>query len=864
MKNGEGELLGCRFESNRVVGGRGGMHAFFRFRNTANSGGGYGGGLFADNGSLAVRECVFEGNVATSVAGGPAGGGGVFIRHASLDVEGTTWSRNSAIGAGGVDTGGEARGGGLMMWSGPARLVNSTFSGNSAVGGQGYPDSWQVVGVGGAASGGGLMVLSNAVELVHGTVTHNRVQGGSNSGGDPDSRPTEKIADALGGGFANGQGRLTLKNTIVAENWSQRTFEKSDGQGIVVSEGVNLIGVPIRISGLSVSDKVGVDPMLRPLEMNGGLTPTHSLLTGSPAWNAAGADSRVTTDQRGVIRPAGPRSDIGSLEMEDFIPEAVTIRVDGRVVSDGAEVRLAHTADVTMETTYPKGTILYTLDGTTPTAESTLYTGPIRVAGSATIRPIAYRRDYGKSVMAGPVRVIAEGGLRNRLEVEIEGQGGVEKDPVQADYAAGEMVRLTAWPAPGWKLERWSGDGAGTETRLDVRMDGDKMVRAEFVPERFFQVSVRVVGPGLVSLVPPGGLYASNTVVRLDLTPGFLPDDLARGYVANIAGDILPLDADNSFTVTRDMNAVVSFEYDRSRRSPNYLQLQTEAIGAGRVVDLTAYPMPMGRVKNRLVPLRADAESGWTFRHWGADGTGTVASASFNMTRDLRVTAVFGTTVSVIGTGQGSVDLGVGGGRTTGWDPVRLTAVPAPGHYFVRWGDALSGERSPLDWVVREALPTVSALFAPLPPAEAALVMRVEGGGAVESEPVGNRHPLGRRVTLVARPREGERFVRWSGDVSGTANPLEVTLDASKSITAIFTDGPKLSITDPYGFRVDGLFRLQVEGAPGRTYRVERSTDLLRWETWARMTALSRVSDVAVTGAGVGTGLYYRVVTESP
>jgi len=862
LQGGDILVQASRFERNRAVGGIGGTTEFTGL--SGYPGGGYGGGVFADNGSLAIRDCVFEGNVATSIAGGPGGGGGVFIRHASADMEGTTLVGNSAIGAEGVRTGGEARGGGLMVWSGPTRMVNCTFTGNTAVGGQGYPGFRQVVGVGGAASGGGLMVLSNAVEMVHVTVTRNRVQGGSNSGGDPNFYPTEVLADALGGGFANQQGRLTLKNTIVAGNSSQRTFEKSDGQGIVLSEGVNLIGTAIRISGLNVNDKVGVDPMLRPLAMNGGLTPTHALLPGSPAWNAAGADSRVTADQRGVFRPAGPGADIGSVEMEASIPGAVTIRIDGGVVSDGSDVRLTHTADLTLETTYAHGTILYTLDGSIPTADSALYSRPIRMAGNVTIRAIAYRRDFGESAMAGPVRVIAEAGLRYRLAVEVEGQGGVERDPVQADYGTGELVRLTAWPMPGWKLARWSGDGVGTETRLDVRMDGEKLVRAEFVPERLFRVSVRVVGPGLVSLDPAGGHYESNTVVRLELTPGFLPDDLARGYVANIAGDILPLGVDNSFVVTRDMNVEVTFGYDRSGRRPNYLQLQTEAIGAGRVVDLEVYSMPMGHVKGRSVPLRADAEPGWTFRHWGADGTGTVASASFNMSRDLRVTAVFGTTVSVVRKGQGYVDSGGTEGRTTGWDPVRLTAVPALGHYFVRWGDALSGERSPVDWVVREALPTVSALFAPLPPGEVALVRRVEGKGTVECEPAGNRHPMGRRVTLLAQPGPGEQFVGWTGDVSGTANPLELSLDASKTVTAVFTDGPRLAIRDPYGFRVDGLFRLELEGPPGRKYRIDRSTNLIQWVIWQRISSLSRVSDVAVTGAGAGAGLYYRAVAESP
>ncbi len=71
--------------------------------------------------------------------------------------------------------------------------------------------------------------------------------------------------------------------------------------GILVSNGHNLIGG---------------NPLLGPLQDNGGLTLTHALLADSPALNAGlNADAAAfTTDQRGFARISGGQVDIGAVE----------------------------------------------------------------------------------------------------------------------------------------------------------------------------------------------------------------------------------------------------------------------------------------------------------------------------------------------------------------------------------------------------------------------------------------------------------------------------------------------------------------------------------------------------------------------
>jgi hypothetical protein len=56
-----------------------------------------------------------------------------------------------------------------------------------------------------------------------------------------------------------------------------------------------------------------VNALLGPLQDNGGPTPTHGLISGSPAIDA-GNCAVLVTDQRGVWRPQGGACDIGVVE----------------------------------------------------------------------------------------------------------------------------------------------------------------------------------------------------------------------------------------------------------------------------------------------------------------------------------------------------------------------------------------------------------------------------------------------------------------------------------------------------------------------------------------------------------------------
>lgn len=63
------------------------------------------------------------------------------------------------------------------------------------------------------------------------------------------------------------------------------------------------------------------------------------------------------------------------------------------------------------------------------------------------------------------------------------GSGSIVASPAQADYAAGELIHLTAVPALGWVFAGWSGDAAGVANPVVVVIDADPAVTATFVPQ---------------------------------------------------------------------------------------------------------------------------------------------------------------------------------------------------------------------------------------------------------------------------------------------------------------------------------------------------------------------------------------------
>jgi hypothetical protein len=275
----------------------------------------HGAGVFSGGGTLMMNNCMIEGNSADQ-GGGISNGG-------TMTVADSTVAGNMAGQGGGIHN------------SGQLTMTGTTISGNTTT---------AMVG-----EGGGLL-NQNTVSLINTTIANNMAsQGGGvyTFGGPANFSNCTLAGNTASGAFFSAGGAIycafgnpvvTLKNTIVARNTSD---SGPDVQGTFSSMGHNLIGIGDGASGLSNSDLGGskedpIDPLLGPLQDNGGPTSTMALLPGSPAIDAGDNAGAPNFDQRGTGFPrmVGGTIDIGAFEVQPGLATHFQISAPAQVVSN--------------------------------------------------------------------------------------------------------------------------------------------------------------------------------------------------------------------------------------------------------------------------------------------------------------------------------------------------------------------------------------------------------------------------------------------------------------------------------------------------------------------------------------------------
>ena len=348
--------------SDQAAGGADGAYGF-------DGNGGGGGGLY-NSGTLTVTSSNLSGNTSdsgggiyndslgtltvsrTTVSGNSAGGGGGILNFGTLTVSNSTVSGNSAVDGGAIlnysyfsspgtltvsnstlsgntasyDGGGIYNSGTLVYHSGTLTVNNSTLSGNSASATVSY------------GGGGGIYNLKGTLTVNNSTLSGNSATSGQSGGifnddyGSLEPTLTNVTLTAnrasSGGGLYDSGSPLHLHNTLIAGNFRGASgTTRDDVFGVLDSDGdYNLIGDGTGMTGLSNGvngNQVGsasspIDPLLGPLDDNGGPTLTHALLPGSPAIDAGNDAYATDWDQRGPGFPriSGPHIDIGAFELQ--------------------------------------------------------------------------------------------------------------------------------------------------------------------------------------------------------------------------------------------------------------------------------------------------------------------------------------------------------------------------------------------------------------------------------------------------------------------------------------------------------------------------------------------------------------------
>jgi hypothetical protein len=120
-----------------------------------------------------------------------------------------------------------------------------------------------------------------------------------------------------------------------------------------------------------------------------------------------------------------------------------------------------------------------------------------------------------------------------------------------------------------------------------------------------------------------------------------------------------------------------------------------------------------------------------------------------------------------------------------------LVASPAKNFQFDYWAGDVSGNTNPLTITMSSNI-TVVASFSKIMPS-LQIQIKPSGSGSVDT-PDGN-YEAGTSKTITAIPATGYGFDHWGGNASGYANPLIISIDYNKIITAYFVKVYSLTIS---------------------------------------------------------------------
>jgi hypothetical protein len=236
------------------------------------------------------------------------------------------------------------------------------------------------------------------------------------------------------------------------------------------------------------------------------------------------------------------------------------------------------------------------------------------------------------------------------------------------------------------------------------------------------------------------------------------------------------------------------------------------------------------------VQLTASPGTGWSFSAWSGAVTGSTNPVNVVMDADQTATATFvdaGSPTVTLSTPNGGESLGIGVHHAVTWTAADNDSVNAVDLELSRNGAA--GPFEPVatglantgtfDWLVTP--PITSQALIRVTAHDAAghatqdvsnavfsitgrtLTVNVSpaGAGTVAKSPNQAGYADGASVQLTASPGTGWSFSAWSGAVTGSTNPVDVVMDADKTVTATFADvaPPTVALKTPNGGENLGL-----------------------------------------------------------
>ncbi len=313
-----------------------------------------------------------------------------------------------------------------------------------------------------------------------------------------------------------------------------------------------------------------------------------------------------------------------------------------------------------------------------------------------------------------------------------------------------------------------------------------------------FTLTTNVVGGGAIQLSPDSadGKYDSNTLVQATAVAA---DGYAfKGWSGALTSVVNPV----QFAMTTNKTLTATFT---NIPVPGMVTLTTNVSPAG-YGSITVDPSGTSFASNSVVMLTANPAAGKVFAHWSGASTSRTNPLQLTLNGNKTITAVFSNappyytiTTAITPDATGTISLSPPPG-TNGYaagTAVTITATPNTGYKFVKWSGSSAALANKIV-IKMTANKTLTANFAALAQYQLTVNLNPPTAGTVIKSPTpvsGTSYYAGTHVSLTAVPATGFKFVKWVGQVLPSANLATVTMNANKTVTAVFASVPVYQLT---------------------------------------------------------------------
>jgi len=314
------------------------------------------------------------------------------------------------------------------------------------------------------------------------------------------------------------------------------------------------------------------------------------------------------------------------------------------------------------------------------------------------------------------------------------------------------------------------------------------------------KLTIEIDGEGSVDekVIKVGGStdYNGDSVIELTATPS------DEWLFVEWTGDLES--TDNPAQITIDKAKTITAVFVK-KQYPLTIEIEGEGTVAEKVIKAGA---ATDYNSGTVVELTATGKTGWKFKEWTGDLESTDNPAQITVDGSKTVKAVFvkkqfAVNITIEGEDGGTVETEIVSGKGGGvWSEsnyeyeteLKLTAKPSAEWQFIKWKEDLEGTENPKNIIV-DTIKSVTAVFIKK---QYPLTLEIVGEGSVAEKVikagVSTDYNSGTIVELTATPKEGWEFIEWTGDLTISDNPAQITIDDPKTVKAVFLETSKSTL----------------------------------------------------------------------